>query len=67
VSIQGDHNGEIARETLEKALKGADSAKLTAILDELDKVWDNDAGSKVLIFSQFLGFLDFLQSSPPKA
>lgn len=56
-----DHNGEAARETLEKALKGADSAKLTAILDELDKVWEDDAGSKVLIFSQFLGFLDLLQ------
>lgn len=52
-----------ARATLESALKGASSAKLNAIMDELDNVWNVDPGAKVLIFSQFLGFLDLLQLS----
>lgn len=50
----------VARQTLEDALHGAGSAKLKAILKELEKVWDQDPGSKVLIFSQFLGFLDLI-------
>jgi SNF2 family DNA or RNA helicase len=50
----------VARQTLENALHGAGSAKLKAILKELAKVWDQDPGSKVLIFSQFLGFLDLI-------
>jgi len=49
-----------ARETLELALNGASSSKLDAILRELDNVWRLDPGSKVLIFSQYLGFLDIL-------
>lgn len=58
-----DLNDDAARQTLENALRGAGSAKLTAILDELDQIWEEDPGSKVLIFSQFLGFLDLLQSA----
>jgi SNF2 family DNA or RNA helicase len=53
----------IARETLEKALHGAGSSKLTAVVTELHNVWDRDPRSKILIFSQFLGFLDLLESS----
>ena len=56
-----DQTDLAARQMLENALRGADSAKMTAILDELEKIWDIDPGSKVLIFSQFLGFLDLLQ------
>jgi len=52
-----------ARQTLEKALRGAVSSKLTAVIDELHKVWEQDPRSKVLIFSQFLGFLDLLQAA----
>jgi SNF2 family DNA or RNA helicase len=52
-----------ARETLEKALRGAGSSKLTAVVNELHNVWEKDPRSKVLIFSQFLGFLDLLESS----
>jgi SNF2 family DNA or RNA helicase len=51
-----------ARTILQDAvLHGGDSSKMKAVLDELDKVWESDPGSKVLIFSQFLGFLDLLQ------
>ncbi len=49
-----------ARETLESALNGASSSKLDSLLRELDNVWRLDPGSKVLIFSQYLGFLDIL-------
>lgn len=50
-----------ARETLELALNyGASSAKLDAILFELDEIWKKDPGSKVLIYSQYLGFLDII-------
>lgn len=52
-----------ARETLEKALRGAGSSKLTAVITELHSVWEKEPRSKVLIFSQFLGFLDLLESS----
>lgn len=53
----------VARQTLEKALCGAGSSKLTAVVNELHNVWRKDSGSKVLIFSQYLGFLDLLESS----
>jgi SNF2 family DNA or RNA helicase len=46
-----------ARVTLESALNGASSSKLVAILEELDKVRNE---GKVLIFSQYLGFLDII-------
>lgn len=52
---------DTARETLELALNyGASSAKLDAIINELDEVWKKDPGSKVLIYSQYLGFLDIV-------
>ena len=50
----------VAREALESAINGASSSKLEAILGELDEVWRYDPGSKVLIYSQFLRFLDLL-------
>ncbi|KAL3756862.1 hypothetical protein ACHAWU_005124 [Discostella pseudostelligera] len=46
-----------ARVTLESAINGAGSSKLYSILSELEKV-RNDG--KVLIFSQYLGFLDII-------
>jgi DNA repair protein RAD5 len=46
-----------ARQMLEIAVRGSSSSKLGAIMQELDDVWREDPGSKVLIFSQFLGFL----------
>jgi len=52
-----------ARQTLETAVRGSSSSKLTAILQELEKVWEEEPGSKVLIFSQFLGFLDLVEES----
>jgi DNA repair protein RAD5 len=52
---------EAARVALESALaNGASSAKLEAVLMELDAVWEANPGSKILIFSQFLGFLDIV-------
>jgi DNA repair protein RAD5 len=53
----------VARQTLETAVRGSTSSKLTAILQELDNVWKEEPGSKVLIFSQFLGFLDLMEES----
>jgi DNA repair protein RAD5 len=52
-----------ARQALETAVQGSSSSKLTAILQELDNVWKEEPGSKVLIFSQFLGFLDLTEQS----
>jgi SNF2 family DNA or RNA helicase len=49
-----------ARETLLASLSGGESSKLAAVKRELDKIWKLDKGSKVLIFSQYLGFLDIL-------
>lgn len=52
----------MAKMILQDAVDGrVDSAKMTAVLEELQRVWELDPGSKVLIFSQFLGFLDLLQ------
>lgn len=53
----------VARQTLETAVRGSASSKLTSILLELDNVWNEEPGSKVLIFSQFLGFLDLMEES----
>ena len=53
----------VAREALESALSGASSSKLQAVMDELEKVWTLDPFSKVLIFSQFLGYLDIIGSA----
>lgn len=52
-----------ARQTLEKSLRGAGSSKLTAVINELHNVWEKDPRSKVLIFSQYLGFLDLLEAA----
>jgi DNA repair protein RAD5 len=53
---------EDARQVLENAVQGSSgSAKLTAIIKELHNVWEEDPGSKVLVFSQFLGFLDLIE------
>lgn len=60
----GAKRDETARETLESALmKGASSSKLEAIMQELDEIWRIDPGSKILVFSQFLGFLDIITRS----
>jgi len=50
-----------ARNTLQTAMQGTSSSKLAAILEELHLVWEKEPGSKVLIFSQFLGFLDIIE------
>jgi SNF2 family DNA or RNA helicase len=50
----------VARQILEQAVSSCESSKIRAIFDELHIVWKDDPGSKVLIFSQFLGFLDLL-------
>ncbi|KAL3806165.1 hypothetical protein ACHAXA_004494, partial [Cyclostephanos tholiformis] len=55
-----------ARVALESAINGASSSKLEAILGELDEVWRNDVGSKILIYSQYLGFLDIISSALDK-
>jgi SNF2 family DNA or RNA helicase len=44
-------------------MKGASSSKLEAIMQELDEIWRIDPGSKILVFSQFLGFLDIITRS----
>eukprot|EP00979_Chaetoceros_neogracilis_P000282 scaffold74_cov277-Chaetoceros_neogracile.AAC.11 len=50
-----------ARDILESALKGKSSSKILAIVRELEFIWDEDPGTKVLIFSQYLGMFDLLQ------
>ena len=52
----------LARQILREALDAESSSKMTAIFQELDNVWAMDPGSKVLIFSHYLGFLDLLES-----
>ena len=49
-----------AKATLEAALQGKQSSKISAILKELDCVWEQDAKSKVIIFSQYLGMLTLI-------
>ena len=50
-----------ARKILESALKGFSSSKILSIIEELNKIWAQDPGSKVLVFSQYLGMFDFLK------
>eukprot|EP00970_Alexandrium_tamarense_P009584 scaffold1928_cov109-Alexandrium_tamarense.AAC.9 len=57
---------KVARETLESARNGAGSSKLDAVLNELDAIWTMDPCSKVLIFSQYLGFLDIVGNALDK-
>ena len=52
-----------ARKTLHTAMQGTSSSKLEAIQKELHLLWEKEPGSKVLIFSQFLGFLDLMEKS----
>lgn len=52
----------VARQILENAVKGEESSKMTAIMKELNSIWILDPGSKVLIFSQYLGFLDLMET-----
>jgi hypothetical protein len=55
---------DAARKTLEAGLSGAmNSAKLQAVLQELQHIWTMDPKSKVIMFSQFLGCLDLLEGS----
>uniref|UniRef100_A0A7S1BPX1 Uncharacterized protein n=1 Tax=Corethron hystrix TaxID=216773 RepID=A0A7S1BPX1_9STRA len=56
--------GDQARDFLIQSVKGGfESAKQKSILKSLDDIWKLDPGSNVVIFSQFLGFLNFLSSS----
>ena len=60
VNVNMDPTAASARETLLASLSGGDSSKLAAVKRELHEIWKLDRGSKVLIFSQYLGFLDIL-------
>ena len=51
----------VARQILANAVSGTESSKMRAVLNELKSVWKIDPGSKVLIFSHYLGFLDLLE------
>lgn len=52
-----------ARQILDRAMtNGMESAKMLAILAELQNVWNEDPGSKVLIYSHYLGFLDLIET-----
>jgi SNF2 family DNA or RNA helicase len=57
---EGNRNA-CARKILEDSLDGSVSSKLRAIMVELDAIWKLDPGSKVIIFSHYLGFLDMLE------
>jgi DNA repair protein RAD5 len=52
----------VARQILVNAVNGAESSKMTAIMKELFSIWQLDPKSKVLIFSQYLGFLDLMEA-----
>lgn len=65
--IEIDEEDEAARQVLETAISGSSSSKINAIMTELDNIWQQDPGSKVLIFSQFLGFLDLMEQSFSKS
>ncbi|GKY97042.1 hypothetical protein MPSEU_000662800 [Mayamaea pseudoterrestris] len=61
---QEGNSSALARRMLEEAVSGVDkdSSKLTAVLDELYNVWQLEPGSKTLVFSHYLGFLDMLSA-----
>jgi SNF2 family DNA or RNA helicase len=50
----------MARQILNNAVSGTESSKMKAIMNELGEIWKMDPGSKVLMFSHYLGFLDLL-------
>ena len=58
-----DEKSDAARQILLSAVNGAESAKQACILAELQRVWEMDPRSNVVIFSQFLGFLSILETS----
>jgi SNF2 family DNA or RNA helicase len=58
---QAARDGSLLRQILREALDMESSSKMNAIFQELDNVWTSDPGSKVLIFSHYLGFLDLLE------
>jgi SNF2 family DNA or RNA helicase len=61
-SSLSSNKSSLAQGILRDAVDGrVESSKMKAVLDELERVWELDPGSKVLIFSQFLGFLDLLE------
>ena len=60
LNMDMDPTAASARETLLASLSGGESSKLAAVKRELHAIWKLDRGSKVLIFSQYLGFLDIL-------
>ena len=60
-STQEGNQGAMARQILENAIQGTESSKMKAIVAELHKVWEVDPGSKALLFSHYLGFLDLLE------
>lgn len=62
-STEKSKSNDAARQVLLNAVNGAQSSKLTAVVQELHKMWELDPGSKVLVFSQFLGFLDMMETS----
>lgn len=55
-----------ARQALENALGGAESSKLLAVITELRNIWELDPRTKVIVFSQFLGFLNLMEISLKK-
>lgn len=52
----------VAKKVLEKAVRGTESSKLAAVVREMHVIWSLDPRSSILLFSQFLGFLDFLEA-----
>jgi DNA repair protein RAD5 len=55
-----------AKDILRSALEGKCSSKMAAIFSEIDDIWLKDPGSKILIFSQYLGMFDLLQNELSK-
>ena len=48
---------------LKKAVEGQRSSKIVAVLNEMGIIWRKKPGSKIIIFSQFLGFLDLMEGA----
>ena len=57
------NKSNVARQVLQNAVNGAKSSKLEAVLHEIHQIWDIDPRSKVLVFSQFLGFFDLMENA----
>lgn len=55
-----------AKFILRSALQGKRSSKMNAVFQEMDSIWQMDPGSKILIFSQYLGMFDLLQTELDK-